>query len=61
MYNAMAMTLASHGYIVLTVDHSYDAAIIEFPDGTSVTGVVGEGTPAELEKSVEVHDLNSNS
>ncbi|RGP78357.1 tat pathway signal sequence [Fusarium longipes] len=54
MYSAMAMTLASHGYIVMTVDHAYDAAVIEFPDGSSVTGVIGEGTPAELEKSVEV-------
>ncbi|KAF4969506.1 hypothetical protein FSARC_3292 [Fusarium sarcochroum] len=31
-YNAMAKTLASHGYVVLTVDHAYDATIIEFPD-----------------------------
>ncbi|KAJ4251529.1 hypothetical protein NW762_011517 [Fusarium torreyae] len=53
-YNAIGRTLASHGYDVLTVDHAYDAAIIEFPDGSSVTGVTGEANQTVLEKSAEV-------
>ncbi|KAM0542354.1 hypothetical protein ACHAPJ_012819 [Fusarium lateritium] len=53
-YNAIARTLASHGYVVLTVDHAYDAAFIEFPDGSSVTGVNGEGNQNVLEKSAKV-------
>ncbi|KAF4944818.1 hypothetical protein FGADI_12413 [Fusarium gaditjirri] len=42
MYSAMARSVASHGYVVITVDHAYDASIIEYPDGTVITGVVGE-------------------
>ncbi|KAF5017655.1 hypothetical protein F66182_10405 [Fusarium sp. NRRL 66182] len=54
MYSAMARTLASHGYVVLTVDHPYDATIIEFPDGTSVPGVAGVANQTVLEKSTQV-------
>jgi predicted dienelactone hydrolase len=30
---ALVEDLASHGYIVLTIDHTYDAGAVEFPDG----------------------------
>ncbi|KAL9067352.1 MAG: hypothetical protein Q9161_006960 [Pseudevernia consocians] len=36
LYSAMAQMVASHGYIVITIDHPYDAYIVEFPDGTLV-------------------------
>jgi hypothetical protein len=29
----MAQEVASHGFIVVTIDHPYDARIVEFPDG----------------------------
>lgn len=32
-YTAIARALASRGYVVVTVDHPYDANIVEFPDG----------------------------
>ncbi|KAK4888694.1 hypothetical protein LTR27_012433 [Elasticomyces elasticus] len=35
---AIAQTVASHGYIVVTIDHPYDAAIVQFPDGRLVLG-----------------------
>jgi hypothetical protein len=54
MYSAMARTLASHGYVVLTVDHPYDATIIEFPDGSSVRGVAGVANQTVIEKSTQV-------
>ncbi|KAG4292259.1 hypothetical protein FPRO06_13512 [Fusarium proliferatum] len=54
MYSAMARSLASHGYIVITVDHAYDASIIEYPDGTDTTGVVGEANKTVLEISAKV-------
>ena len=37
--NAQAQSLASRGNIVITVDHPYDANIVEFPDGTAVYGL----------------------
>lgn len=30
--------LASRGYVVVTIDHTYDAAVVEFPDGRVETG-----------------------
>ncbi|UQC89812.1 tat pathway signal sequence [Colletotrichum lupini] len=32
-HGVLARSLASYGYIVVTLDHTYDAAIVEFPDG----------------------------
>ncbi|EWG42561.1 hypothetical protein FVEG_04330 [Fusarium verticillioides 7600] len=37
VYRAMARSLASLGYIILTVDHTYEAFVVEFPDGTAAT------------------------
>lgn len=36
LYTALAEDLASHGYLVVTIDHPYDAAVVEFPDGSLV-------------------------
>ncbi|KAK1579938.1 tat pathway signal sequence [Colletotrichum navitas] len=33
-YGVLARSLASYGYIVVTVDHTYDATVVEFPDGS---------------------------
>ncbi|OAR02783.1 hypothetical protein LLEC1_04076, partial [Akanthomyces lecanii] len=38
LYTALARGLASHGYVVITIDHPYDAEIVEFPDGTVIRG-----------------------
>jgi predicted dienelactone hydrolase len=35
IYSAMAQALASKGNIVVTIDHPYDADIVEFPDGST--------------------------
>lgn len=37
--SAQAMSLASRGYVVVTVDHPYEATVVEFPDGTAVYGL----------------------
>ncbi|RFU76993.1 paf acetylhydrolase family [Trichoderma arundinaceum] len=39
IYGAMARSLASHGYVVVTVDHPFDAPAVQFPDGTVIEGV----------------------
>lgn len=35
-YSAMAQQIASQGYVVVTIDHTYDAGIVVFPDNTTV-------------------------
>lgn len=36
LYTAQLEDLASHGWIIVAVDHTYDAIVVEFPDGTLV-------------------------
>ena len=36
LYSGMAQSVASHGYLVVTIDHPYDAFVVEYPDGTLV-------------------------
>lgn len=38
LYSALAQTITSAGYTVLTVDHTYETDIVEFPDGSIITG-----------------------
>jgi dienelactone hydrolase len=38
-YGAMAQSMASHGFVVITVDHAYDATIVEYPDKTVALAV----------------------
>ncbi|KAK3313972.1 PAF acetylhydrolase [Apodospora peruviana] len=35
-YGAMARSISSHGYAVVTIDHPYDASIVEYPDGSVI-------------------------
>ncbi|MFD6889408.1 alpha/beta hydrolase [Streptomyces sp. NPDC059957] len=39
---ALAEELASYGYLVAGIDHTYDAAVVEFPDGRAVHSVLPE-------------------
>ncbi|KAJ5891180.1 uncharacterized protein N7473_007408 [Penicillium subrubescens] len=36
LYSAMAQQLSSTGYIVVTIDHTYDAGIVTFPDNSTI-------------------------
>ena len=36
IYSAIAQSLSSQGFVVITIDHPYDAAVAEFPDGSLV-------------------------
>jgi predicted dienelactone hydrolase len=33
LYTSLTEDLASHGYVVVAIDHPHDASIVEFPDG----------------------------
>ncbi|CAN3984839.1 alpha/beta hydrolase [Kitasatospora purpeofusca] len=39
---ALAEELAAHGYLVAALDHTYDAAAVEFPDGRVVLSALEE-------------------
>jgi dienelactone hydrolase len=56
IYSAIAQDLSSFGYIVITIDHPGDAAIVEFPDGTIITSAIPNpnATVDELTTSVAV-------
>jgi hypothetical protein len=38
-YTTLLEGLASYGYLVIAMDHTYDGILIEFPDGTIVQGI----------------------
>ncbi|GIE77124.1 hypothetical protein Aph02nite_30740 [Actinoplanes philippinensis] len=43
--------LVSHGYVVVTIDHTHDANFVEFPDGRIATGAIEPpASPEEEEK-----------
>lgn len=59
LYGAMAQSLASHGYVVITIDHAYDANIVEYPD-KSIALAVDISTTEQIEADVLVrqHDIS---
>ena len=51
---AMVEQLASHGYVVVTIDHPHDANLVEFPDGRVAEHAVPQPTdPADAEAAIE--------
>ncbi|KAH7380650.1 PAF acetylhydrolase family protein [Pyrenochaeta sp. MPI-SDFR-AT-0127] len=38
LYNSMLQNVAAAGYVVIAIDHPFDADIVEFPDGTIIKG-----------------------
>lgn len=53
IYSAMAQALASKGYIVLSIDHPFDADIVEFPDGSTALAA-NITTDAQIEAALVV-------
>jgi dienelactone hydrolase len=51
---ALVEELASHGYIVVTIDHTHDSPLVEFPDGRVATSAVPPptGEPGEEERII---------
>src|SRR6476646_138342 len=50
LYAGLIEDLASHGYIVVAIDHPHDAGIVEFPDGR----VVIPASPMDMTAAVSV-------
>ncbi|KAM0338875.1 hypothetical protein ACHAPU_011157 [Fusarium lateritium] len=42
LYGAMARSLASLGYVILTLDQTYETYVVEFPDGSAVYALIDE-------------------
>ncbi|CAJ0551492.1 Ff.00g114220.m01.CDS01 [Fusarium sp. VM40] len=42
LYGAMARSLASLGYVILTLDQTYETYVVEFPDGSVVYALTDE-------------------
>lgn len=59
LYSAMVQAVASAGYVVIALDHPYDADIIEYPDGTLLQGTFNPTTEAELDQGVAVRTADA--
>jgi hypothetical protein len=54
LYSGGARFLASQGFVVVTVDHPYDASIVEFPDGGVILSANISEETGPLEKLTNV-------
>lgn len=61
MYTNMLQEIASHGFAVVSVDHPYDADIVEYPDGRITYGVLSNITTEKefvSAQNVRVKDMS---
>ncbi len=57
LYSVTAKSIAAQGYMVVTIDHPYDAEVVEFPDGSVVRS---NGTAGMEQQLTEVlHQLQA--
>ncbi|KAL1887405.1 hypothetical protein Sste5346_010246 [Sporothrix stenoceras] len=60
-YGAIAQAISSWGYRVVTIDHPYDASVIEFPDGTVLYSYYASDVPTDetslFLQSIRVQDI----
>ncbi|KAJ5598398.1 Platelet-activating factor acetylhydrolase [Penicillium hordei] len=54
MYTLLLQEVASHGFAVVSVDHPYDADIVEYPDGRTVLGILGNISTTEYDPAMNV-------
>lgn len=54
LYAGFLQEFASHGYNVLAVDHPYDAAVVEYPDGRAVFNTLSDDVPGAVEQDLGV-------
>ncbi|KAK4869243.1 hypothetical protein LT330_006243 [Penicillium expansum] len=57
-YNAIAQAVASAGYIVVSIDHPYDAEFLEFPDGSVVTAANISDAQVPLDVETRARDVS---
>ncbi|KIW14327.1 hypothetical protein PV08_07109 [Exophiala spinifera] len=55
IYSSFAASLAALGYVVVTVDHPYDADVVEFPNGDLVMAAnINDSDVSQLDTAVAV-------
>ncbi len=54
LYAGFLQEFASHGFNVLSVDHPYDATLVEYPDGRFVSNNIDETVPGAIDKTLHV-------
>lgn len=57
LYNSMLQSIAAAGYLVISIDHPYDADFVEFPDGHTIQGVEIDDADLESALAVRVEDI----
>ncbi|KAF1932133.1 uncharacterized protein M421DRAFT_416860 [Didymella exigua CBS 183.55] len=57
LYSSMLQSIAAAGYLVISLDHPYDADVVEFPDGTMVEGVDISDDDLEAALTTRVEDI----
>ncbi|KAF2832496.1 PAF acetylhydrolase family protein [Ophiobolus disseminans] len=58
IYTSMLQSIAATGYLVVSIDHPYDADVVEFLDGTTVTGKdISSDEDIELALATRVGDI----
>ncbi|MFC4117291.1 alpha/beta hydrolase family protein [Nonomuraea zeae] len=58
-YTAIVDDLASHGYVVVSLSHTYESAAVEFPDGRLELAVSGDGIPEFEKKALDARVADS--
>ena len=58
LYKAMAATVSSAGFMVISVDHPYDTDIVEFPSGETVLGLNLSDAQIPLAVETRAKDLS---
>jgi pimeloyl-ACP methyl ester carboxylesterase len=56
-YSAIAQRVSSFGYQVITIDHPYDADIVEFPDNTTILGLNFSDNQITLAVNTRAQDI----
>ncbi|KAI0096282.1 platelet-activating factor acetylhydrolase [Nemania sp. FL0031] len=54
LYAGFLQEFASWGFNVLAVDHPYDAAVVEYPDGRFVLNTLSDSEPGAVEEALHV-------
>ena len=57
LYSSMLQSIAAAGYLVVSIDHPYDADVVEFPDGAMVKGVEISDDALEAALATRVDDI----
>lgn len=57
LYSSMLQSVASAGYLVVSLDHPYDADFVEYPNGTAIKGIDISDDDLEAALATRVEDI----